>query len=126
MSEGGRRERGGSGQRVGGGGAAAVGGVPGGDAGRAGVLAWGWAGLGWLDDVGGGGLGGGGGVLAQGGDLLAQLGQLRLQGVDLGLQPLAVGTGGRSVLLHAHLCSHPPPRRLYPRERLRGREGYGR
>src|SRR5262249_30528320 len=94
--------------------------------GRGGVGVWWWraglsgrgAGLGGLEVVGGGCLGGGGGVFTRAGALRAHLGQLGLHGVELGLQPLAVGTADRFPLRHARHCSHPPPPRLFPRERL--------
>ena len=50
------------------------------------VLALGRWRLGWLDDVGGRGLGGGRGVLARGGELLAQLDDHLLEGVEFRLQ----------------------------------------
>src|SRR3954462_8595940 len=82
--------------------------VPGLSADLASVLSrWRWR-LGGLDDVRGGGLGGGGGILASGGQLLLQpvdggledveLGLLgvesRLLSVELRLQPLTVRTRG--------------------------------
>ena len=83
-------------------GRAVVLGVPGLSADGAFVLAGrGW-GLGRLDDVGGGRLGGGRGVLAGGGQLLAQLGddlleggEFRLQGIDSRLKPSAVVAADR-------------------------------
>src|SRR5262249_59926830 len=78
------------------------------------VLAWWRGGLGRLDDVGGRGLRRGRGVLAEGSDLLAQLGQLGLQDVDLRLQPLAVGAGSRSLVLHARYSIRLPGNRLGP------------
>jgi hypothetical protein len=49
------------------------------------VLALGWWRLGWLDDVGGRGLGGGGGVLASRGELLGQLVDDLLEGGEFRL-----------------------------------------
>ena len=66
------------------------------------VLSLRWRGLGRLDEVGGGWLGGGGRVFASGGELLDQLvddrldcGQFRLQGINSRLKPKTVGAGSR-------------------------------
>src|SRR3954452_19829483 len=63
--------------------------------------------LGWLDDVGGRGLGGGGGVLARRGELLAELGddlleggEFRLQGIDSRLKSSAIGAVDRALGSH--------------------------
>jgi hypothetical protein len=66
------------------------------------VLAlWRWR-LGGLDDVRGGGLGGGRGIVASRGELLAQLGddlleggEFRLEGIDSRLEPNTIGAGSR-------------------------------
>ena len=76
-------------------------------AGLAPVLAGGRLRLGRLDDVRGGGLGGGRGILAGRGELLLQLldgglegDELSAQGVDFGLQPLAIGTRRDRIGFH--------------------------
>src|SRR3954468_5913450 len=102
-------------------------GVPRLAAGVAPLLARGRRGLGRLDDVGGGRLGGGRGVLARGGELRVQLGHgglepghRRGQGIDLRLQALAVGTGGRGFGSHAALFYDFQDQRHYPVNRYAG------
>src|SRR3954452_24499887 len=70
--------------------------------------------LGRLDDVGGGGPGGGRGVLACRGELLTQLGddlpevgEFRLQGIDSRLKPSAIGATGRLLGSHGGLFYTP-------------------
>src|SRR4051794_19821109 len=70
--------------------------------------------LGRLDDVGGGGLGGGRGVLACRGELLTRLGddlpevgEFRLQDIDSRLKPSAIGATDRLLGSHGGLFYRP-------------------
>src|SRR5512135_2572162 len=78
------------------------------------VLALRWRRLGWLDEVGGRGLGRRRGVLARLGELLAQLGddlleggEFRLQDIHSRLEPSAIGAADRVLGSHGGLFYMP-------------------
>jgi hypothetical protein len=78
------------------------------------VLALRWRRLGWLDEVGGRGLGRRRGVLARRGELLAQLGddlleggEFRLQDIHSRLEPSAIGAADRVLGSHGGLFYMP-------------------